>query len=55
MSILDWVEDLTQSVLMFVEHWKLYVIEENNVVPNENSVERKPYIKRESNIIELTI
>ena len=27
MTGLDWVEDSTQ---MFLEHWKLYVLEENN-------------------------
>ena len=31
------------------------VIEENNVVLNENSVEGKPCINRESKILELTI
>ena len=31
---------------MFVERWKLSVIEENNVVLNEKSVEGKPYINR---------
>ena len=29
---------------MFIEHWKLSVLEENNVVLNENSVEGKPCI-----------
>ena len=40
---------------MFVEHLKLSVIEGNNVVLNENSVEGKPYINRESNSSDLTI
>ena len=40
---------------MFVEHCKLYVLEESNVVMNENSGELKPYINRESNSLELTI
>ena len=31
---------------MFVEHWKFYVIEENNDVLNEKSVEGKPYINK---------
>ena len=37
---------------MFVEHWKLSVLEENNVVLNENSVEGKPCINIESNILD---
>ena len=31
---------------IFVEHWKLSVIEENNVVLKGNSVEVKPFINR---------
>ena len=35
MTILDWVEDTTQSVWNFCrEHLKLYVLEKNNVVIN---------------------
>ena len=40
---------------MFVEHWKISVLEEDNAVLNENSVEGKPCINRESKIPELTI
>ena len=40
---------------MFVEHWKLSVLKENNVVLNENSVEGKKCIDRESKSLELTI
>ena len=40
---------------MFVEHWKISVLEEKNGVLNENSVEVKPFINRESKSPELTI
>ena len=40
---------------MFVEHWKLSVLEENNVVMNENSVEGKPCINIEIKSLDLTI
>ena len=48
MTRLDLVEEQTQAVWMFEEH-------EKNVVLNENSVEGKLCINRESNIYELTI
>ena len=38
---------------MFVEHWKLSVLEENNVVLDDNSVEGKPCKNRESKSLEL--
>ena len=38
-----------------VGHWKLSVLDENNIVLNENSVEGKPCINRESKSDELTI
>ena len=40
---------------MFEEYLKHSVLEEKNVVMNENSVEGKPCIYRESKILELTI
>ena len=40
---------------MFVEHRKLYVLEENNVVLDENSVEEKPCINIESKSYDLNI
>ena len=39
---------------MFIENWKLSVLEEKNVVPNENCVEGKPCINIESNSLDLT-
>ena len=38
-----------------MENLELSVLEENNVVLNENSVEGKPCINREINSLELTI
>ena len=35
--------------------WKLSVPELKNIVLNENSVEGKPFINRESKILEITI
>ena len=46
MTRLDWVDDLTQSVWNVVYHWNVSVLEENNFVLNENSVEGKPCINR---------
>ena len=40
---------------LFVEHWKLSVLERNNIVLNENSVEGKQCINIESKSLELTI
>ena len=40
---------------MFVEHENCLFQNENNVVLNENSVEGKPCINRESKSLELTI
>ena len=40
---------------MFVEHWKLYVLEENNIVLNENIFEGKQTINRENDSLQLTI
>ena len=40
---------------MFVEHLKLSILEENNVVLNENSVAGKPFVNREIKIFELKI
>ena len=40
---------------MFVEHLKLFVLEENNVFLNEKIVEGKPGINRESKSFEFTI
>ena len=53
MNRLDWVEESTQSVWIFLEHWKMSVLEEKNVVLNQNSIEGKPCINRESKILEL--
>ena len=41
--------------LEFFENMKTVYPDENNVVLDENSVERKPFINRESNILVLTI
>ena len=41
--------------VMFGEHENYLFQNENNVVLNENSVERKPCINRESKSLELTI
>ena len=40
---------------MFEEHKNSLLHNENNVVLNENGVEGKPYINRESDSLELTI
>ena len=40
---------------IFVENLKLSVLEENNIVMNENSVEGKPFINRESKSLDITI
>ena len=39
---------------MFVENWKLSVLEENNVVLDEKSGEVKPCINRESKSLDIT-
>ena len=40
---------------MFEEHEKCLFKNENNVVLNENSIEGKPFINRESRCLDLTI
>ena len=40
---------------MFVEQWKLSVLEENNAVMNKNGVEGKPCINRESKSLVIKI
>ena len=61
-TIIDWVEDSNQSVWnvcikfdTWIQHWKMYVLLNDHVVINEKSVERKPFINRESKKLELTI
>ena len=55
MTRLYWVEYSTQSVWNIWRTWKTFYPDENNVVLNENSVERKPCLNRESKSDELTI
>ena len=55
MTRLYWVDEWTQSVWNVCRTMKISVLEENNVVLNENSVERKPCINRESKSLELKI
>ena len=57
MTILDWVElrNRLNQFEMFVEHWKLSILEENYIVLNEDSVEVKPCINREIKSLDLTI
>ena len=52
---LDLVEHSTQSVLNFCRTLKTFFSRRKNVVLNENSVEVKPCINRESKSLELTI
>ena len=54
MTRLDWVGIRLNQFEMFEEHKTVYQ-DENNVVLDENSVEWKPCINRESKILELTI
>ena len=42
MTILDWVEDLTESVWNVCRTLKLSVLEWKNIVENEKSVDGKP-------------
>ena len=62
MTILDWVEDLTQSVWIFCikfdtwkEHWRLSVLEGKQFCSECKTVLRENHVNRESNILELTI
>ena len=55
MTRLDWVDDSTKPVWNVCVTLKMSVLEENNAVLNENSVEGNPRINRESNSLELTI
>ena len=54
---LDYIELRTRlnKFEMFEEHWKMSVLEENNVVLDEKIVEGKTCINRESKSLELTI
>ena len=54
MTRLDWVEESTQSVWNVCRTLKMSVIEENNVVLIENSVEGKPCIIIESKSLDIT-
>ena len=54
MTRLDWVGFQLNKFEMFEEHKTVYQ-DENNVVLDENSVEWKPCINRESKSLELTI
>ena len=49
------VEDSTQLVWNVCRTFKMTILEEINVVLNENSVEVKPWINRESKSLELII
>ena len=55
MTRLDWVEESTKSVWNIFRTLKISVLEENNVVMNENSVEGKPCINREIKRLYITI
>ena len=53
---LDWIDLGFDSIsLKCLKNMKTVYQDENNVVLDENSVEWKPFINRESNILELTI
>ena len=53
MTRLDWVGNWPNQFEMFGEHETVY--QDGKIVLDENSVERKPCINRESKILELTI
>ena len=55
MTRLDWVEDSTQSVLMFGEHENYLIQSENNVVLNGKQCLRKTMYKYKRKILALTI
>ena len=44
----DWVEDSTQSVWTFVEHWKLSVLEGNTFCSERKTVLNENHVNRES-------
>ena len=62
MTILDWVEDLTQSVWIFCikfdtwkEHWRLSVLEGKQFFYECKTVLRENHVKRESKRLDLPI
>ena len=54
---IDYIESRNRLIQfeIFVEHWKLFILEEKNIVLNENSVKGKQCINRESKSLDLKV